>query len=82
MAPAHIPVFLSQKSSTKNGIILPAILFLAWIGRGRAVGAGPRAGAAMAECRLEEGAEMGGDDRERERESTLLDHATRSSRLS
>ena len=32
-APAHIPVILSQKSSTrtKNGIMLPAILFLAWI---------------------------------------------------
>ena len=31
MAPAHIPVFLSQKPSTEDGIILPAILFVAWI---------------------------------------------------
>ena len=30
MAPAQIPVSLSQKPSTKNGILLPAILFLAW----------------------------------------------------
>ena len=30
MAPAQIPVFLSQKPSTKNGIIRAAILFLAW----------------------------------------------------
>ena len=31
MAPAHIPVFLFQKSSTENGINRPANLFLAWI---------------------------------------------------
>ena len=31
MAPAHIPVFLSQKTSTKIGINRPAILFLAWL---------------------------------------------------
>ena len=32
MAPAHIPVFLSQKPSTKNGIIRhPASLSLAWV---------------------------------------------------
>ena len=30
MTPAHIPVFLSQKRSTQNGINRPAILFLAW----------------------------------------------------
>ena len=30
MAPAQIPVFLSQKPSTKNVIIRPAILLLAW----------------------------------------------------
>ena len=30
MAPAYIMVFLSQKCSTKNGIIRPAILFSAW----------------------------------------------------
>ena len=31
MAPAHTTVFLSQKPSTKNGIIVhPAIRFLAW----------------------------------------------------
>ena len=30
MVPVHIPVFLSQKSSTKNGIHRPAIVFLAW----------------------------------------------------
>ena len=33
MAPAYIPVFLSQKPSTKTGIIRPAILFLAWVPR-------------------------------------------------
>ena len=31
MAPAHIPVFLSQNPSSKNGINRPASLFLAWI---------------------------------------------------
>ena len=31
MAPAHIPVFLSQKPSAENGINRPAILFLAWL---------------------------------------------------
>ena len=30
MAPAHIPMFLSQKPSTENGVNRPAILFLAW----------------------------------------------------
>ena len=30
MAPTKIPVFLSQKPSTKNRMIRPAILFLAW----------------------------------------------------
>ena len=30
MAPAHIPVFLFQKPSTKNGISWSAIVFLAW----------------------------------------------------
>ena len=30
MAPAHTPVFLSQKPSNKNGIIRPVIVFLAW----------------------------------------------------
>ena len=30
MAPTHIPVFVSQKPSTKYGIVRPAILFLAW----------------------------------------------------
>ena len=30
MAPAHITVFLSQIPSTKNAIIRPAMLFLAW----------------------------------------------------
>ena len=30
MAPAHIPVIISQKRSIENGIIRPAILFLAW----------------------------------------------------
>ena len=30
MARAHIMVFISQKPSTKGGIIRPAILFLAW----------------------------------------------------
>ena len=30
MAPAHIPVFLSQKPSTENGINRPAVLFSAW----------------------------------------------------
>ena len=31
MAPAHTMLCLSQKPSTKDGIILPAILFLAWV---------------------------------------------------
>ena len=30
MTPAHIAVFLSHKPSTENGIVRPAILFLAW----------------------------------------------------
>ena len=32
MAPAHIPVYLSQKPSTKNDIIGRSILFLVWLG--------------------------------------------------
>ena len=31
MAPAQIPVFLTQNRSTKKEIILPTILFLAWL---------------------------------------------------
>ena len=37
MAPAHIPVFLSQKPSTEDGINRSAILFLAWIAPSRYV---------------------------------------------
>ena len=36
MAPAHAMVFLSQKPGTKDGIILPTLLFLAWMGTNRA----------------------------------------------
>ena len=32
MAPAHAMVFLSQKPGTEDWIILPTILFLAWVG--------------------------------------------------
>ena len=31
IAPVYIPVLLSQKPSAENGIIRPAILFLAWL---------------------------------------------------
>ena len=40
MAPARSLVFLSQKPSTKNGIIWSAILFLAWYRVGKQTGEG------------------------------------------
>ena len=55
MEPAHIPVILSQKTSTKSRIIRPAILFLAWEAHPRLRQAALNGDVALARAELEAG---------------------------